>query len=124
MNRHQRKVLALAGAIGNLSLSCAVAGIATFAWFTADSRSYSTGISIKASADLIRLDYVILKYDDYLKSGITAGVNDASEFVLPEYDRYIQEKNEYCNPIVRANLSFPEAIDTSKTEIKIADDQP
>lgn len=119
MNRHQKKVLSLAAAIANLSLSCAVAGVATYAWFTTVENATATDISISTATKHIKLDYVILKYDDDLKQGIQAGLNDPTEFVLPEYDQYIKERNKYCNIIVRANLVFAEPIDTSKTEIKI-----
>ena len=119
MNRHQKKVLSIAAAVANLSFSIAVAGVATLAWFTNTARANSTGISITTSTEHIRLDYVILKYDDNLKQGVATGVNDASEFILPKYDRYITERNEYANLIVRANLVFPKPINTSETEIKI-----
>ena len=119
MNRCQKKVLALAGAIANLSLSCAVAGVATYAWFTSTARANSTNISMSTTTKHIDLDYVILKYDDELKQGVAGGLSDPTEFVLPEYDQYIKERNKYCNIIVRANLVFAEPVDTSKTEIKI-----
>lgn len=119
MRFNKKKVLALTGAIANLSFTCAVAGVATYAWFTSIESATSDGMTIISSLEHIRLDYVILKYDDNLKEGIATGVNDASEFILPEYDQYIKERNKYANLIVRANLVFPDPIDTSETEIKI-----
>ena len=119
MNRHQKKVISLAAGIANLSLSCAVAGVATYAWFTTIEKATSTGISITTPTKHIHLDYVILKYDDELKQGKAGGLSDPTEFVLPQYDEYIKERNKYCNLIVRANLVFAEPIDTSKTEIRI-----
>ena len=119
MRFNKKKVLALTGAIANLSFTCAVAGVATYAWFTSIESATSDGMTIISSLEHIRLDYVILKYDDNLKEGIATGVNDASEFILPEYDQYIKERNKYSNLIVRANLVFPDPIDTSETEIKI-----
>ena len=119
MNRHQKKVISLAAGIANLSLTCAVAGVATYAWFTTIEKATSTGISITTPTKHIHLDYVILKYDDELKQGKAGGLSDPTEFVLPQYDEYIKERNKYCNLIVRANLVFAEPIDTSKTEIRI-----
>ena len=121
MNRHQKKVLALAGAIGNLSLTCGVAGVATFAWFTNVERASSNNISIVTPTKDIHLDYVILKYNDDLKQGVLAGehASDPTQFILPQYDEYIKERNKFSNFIVRANLVFEKPIDTSETEITI-----
>ena len=119
MNRHQKKVLSIAAAIANLSFTCAVAGVATYAWFTGTARAKSTGISIVTPNKHIHLDYVILKYDDEIKQGKAGGLSDPSEFVLPKYDEYIKERNKYCNLVVRANLVFAEPIDTSETQIRI-----
>ena len=121
MNRHQKKVLSIAAAIANLSFTCAVAGVATFAWFTDVERATSNNISIITPTEDIHLDYVILKYDDDLKQGVLAGehASDPTQFVLPQYDEYIKERNKYCNFIVRANLVFEKPIDTSETEIII-----
>ena len=119
MNRHQKKVLALAGAIGNLSLTCAVAGVATFAWFTSTAVANANNISITTSNEFVRLDYTILKWSDDSRQGVSSNLNDPTEFILPDYDEYISERNKYRNLIVRANLVFPRTVDTSNTEIVI-----
>lgn len=119
MNRHQKKAIALAGAIANLSFSFAVAGAATFAWYISNKVTHSEGPSIQSvSRSLIIDEYTILKYDDDLKAGVSY-VNDSTQFVLPDYDQYIKARNVYSNIIVRAELSFPNGLDTSNKAVEI-----
>ena len=119
MSLSKKKVLALAGAIANLSFSVAVAGAATFAWYNSNKVTHSTNLSIKsASRNLIIDNFTILKYDDDLKKGV-AFTNDASEFVLPDYDQYIKARNVYSNIVIRTELSFPNGLDTTTKAVEI-----
>ena len=117
MNRHQKKVLTLAGAIANLSLSCAVAGVATYAWYYERREVSTMGTNISAASD-VTIDYDILKYDDDLKKGV-AYHNDDEQFFLPDYDQYIKAKNVYSNIVIRAEISFGMYLDTTDHELEI-----
>lgn len=105
MNRHQKKVLSLAAAIGNLALSVSVAGVATYAWFTSN-KNVTTGgdLKIACSAPEITLTWEILRYDDNYKAG--RSFTDSSEFYLQDYDVYLTQKNKYANCILVATLDF------------------
>ncbi len=119
MNRHQKKVLALAGAIANLSFTCVVAGVATFAWFTENDHVFANTMTIKSTGPEIMVEeYTLLKYDDDLKKGVSYH-NNTSEFFLPDYDEYIKARNVYSNVIVRAVLKFGKGIDTSNEAVEI-----
>lgn len=119
MNRHQKKVLGLAGTIANLSFTCVVAGVATFAWFSENNTVTANEMSISsAGADIIIDEYRILKYDDDLKAGVSF-INESTEFKLPDYDQYIKARNVYSNIVIRAELSFPNGLDTSNRAVEI-----
>ena len=119
MNRHQKKVLTLAGAIANLSFTCVVAGVATYAWFSENDTVSANEMSISsAGADILIDNYTILKYDDDLKAGV-AFHDESSEFKLPDYDQYIKARNVYSNIVIRADLSFPNGLDTSNRAVEI-----
>ena len=118
MNRHQKKVLALAGAVANLSFSIAVAGVATFAWFSNNRTVSATGMSVRSTGKNIEFSYTILKYNDDLKKG-EAYYNDPSKFVLPDYDQYIRARNVYSNIVIRADLTFNNTLNTANNEIFI-----
>lgn len=119
MNRHQKKVLALAGAIANLSLTCAVAGVATFAWFCENNTVHSIGMSIKSNDSGITVNnYTILKYDDDLKKGV-AYPNSTDEFFLPDYDEYIKARNVYSNIVIRVELGFSSGLNTANEAVEI-----
>lgn len=118
MNRHQKKVLTLAGAIANLSFSIAVAGVATFAWFSNNRTVSATGMTLRSTNKDIEFSYTILKYNDDLKKG-EAYYNDPSKFVLPDYDQYIKARNVYSNIVIRADLTFNNTLNTANNEIFI-----
>ena len=119
MNCHQKKVLTLAGAIANLSFTCVVAGVATYAWFSENDTVTANEMSISsAGSDILIDNYTILKYDDDLKAGV-AHLNDSSEFKLPDYDQYIKARNVYSNIVIRAELSFPNGLDTTNRAVEI-----
>ena len=119
MFSHKKKVLALAGAIANLSLSVCVAGVATYAWFCENNVVHSTGMRIRSEGPEILINsYTILKYDDDLKKGV-AYHNNADEFYLPDYDEYIKARNVYSNIIIRAELEYSKGLDTSSEAVEI-----
>ncbi len=119
MNRCQKKVLTLAGAIANLSLTCAVAGVATYAWFSYNNTVFASNMSIKSvDRELIIDKYTILKYNDDQKKGV-AYENNSSQFFLPDYDEYIKARNVYSNIVVRVELRFTKGLDTSKQAVEI-----
>ena len=113
MNRHQKKVLSLAAAIANLSFSIAVTGVATYAWYTGNvisrinANETTTNITSESS---IKLNYDIYKYNYDAKAGT---IRAKTDFVLPEYDDYITDKNIYANIILRAEVEFSYTLDTS-----------
>ena len=120
MNRHQKKALSLAAAIANLSFSIAVAGVATYAWYSAqaDRHTSLTNLSVSTANPDLDLHYRVLKYNDEKKKG--EGWNDdSSKIELPKYDSYILDKNEYSNVIIRATLDFKTSLDTSSDEVEI-----
>lgn len=104
MNRHQKKVLSLAAAIGNLALSMSVAGVATYAWFTSNKDVSAEKMEIAISAPEIDMSWEILRYDDNYKAG--RSFTDSSEFYLQDYDVYLTQKNKYANCILVATLNF------------------
>lgn len=116
MNRHQKKVLTLAVAIGNLSFSIAVASVSTYAWYTGAVAPTITSTGVSISAPDLKLDYEILKYSDDDKAGVS--YVDPAEFFLPEYDDYITDRNIYANVILRTKVNFG-TLDTSTKELKI-----
>ena len=119
MFSHKKKVLALAGAIANLSFSVCVAGVATFAWFCENDMVYSNGMKIQSNGpDIVVNNYTILKYDDDLKKGV-AYYNNADEFFLPDYDEYIKARNVYSNIVIRADLGFGRGLDSSIEAVEI-----
>ena len=120
MFSHKKKVLALAGAIANLSLSCAVAGAATFAWFAYNNTVNANGMRISSvdGKEININSYRILKYDDDLKAGVSY-YNDPNAFVLPDYDQYIKSRNVYSNIVIRMDLSFPKGLDTTHKSVEI-----
>lgn len=107
MNRHQKKVLSLTAAIANLSFTVTVASIATYAWYSSNLAAHvnvnSANVEISTTRSDLSLTYEILKYSDDLKAGVSS--TDPADFYLPDYDQYIQEKNEYANVILRAEIS-------------------
>ena len=119
MNRHQKKVLSLAAAIANLSFSVIVTGVATYAWYTTNVVSRlnvsETTTSI-TSKENINLNYDIYKYNYDAKAGTKRAKTD---FVLPEYDDYIVDKNVYANIILRADVEFSYNLDTSSQALVI-----
>ena len=119
MFSHKKKVLAIAGAIANLSFSVCVAGVATFAWFCENDMVYSNGMKIQSNGpDIVVNNYTILKYDDDLKKGV-AYYNNADEFFLPDYDEYIKARNVYSNIVIRADLGFGRGLDSSIEAVEI-----
>ncbi len=119
MNCHKKKVLALAGAIANLSFTVAVAGVATYAWFCENDIVHSNGMKIQSNGpDIVVNNYTILKYDDDLKKGVSY-YNTTDQFFLPDYDEYIKARNVYSNIIVRAELLFGKGLDTSQESLEI-----
>ena len=119
MNCHKKKVLALIGAIANLTFSFGVAGAATLAWYNSNKVTHSNNISIQSvSRSLVIDEYTILKYDDDLKAGVSY-VNDSTQFILPDYDQYIKARNVYSNIVIRAELSFPKGLDTTNKAVEI-----
>lgn len=119
MNCHKKKVIALIGAIANLTFSFGVAGAATLAWYNSNKVTHSEGPSIQSvSRSLVIDEYTILKYDDDLKAGVSY-VNDSSKFILPDYDQYIKARNVYSNIVIRAELSFPKGLDTTNKAVEI-----
>lgn len=104
MNRHQRKVLSLAAAIGNLALSVSVASVATYAWYSNNTVTYADGLLIQTSSVEMDLTWDILHYDDDIKAG--KSYNTASEFYLQDYDVYLTQKNKYANCILVATFDI------------------
>ena len=96
MNCTKMKVLTLAGAIANLSLSCAVARVTTSSWFNKNRDEYADDVSIWAEGPEILSNYQVLRYDEYIK-----------------------ERNVYSNIVIRAELTFVLVVDTSLKEIEI-----
>ena len=119
MFSHKKKVLALAGAIANLSLSCVVAGVATYAWYCENDMVFGNGMKIQTNGPDINVqNYTLLKYDDDLKKGV-AYQNSTEQFYLPDYDEYIKARNVYSNVIIRVSLAFPNGLDTSSEAVEI-----
>ena len=119
MNCHKKKVIALIGAIANLTFSFGVAGAATLAWYNSNKVTRSEGPSIQSvSRSLVIDEYAILKYNDDLKAGVSY-VNDSNQFILPDYDQYIKARNVYSNIVIRAELSFPKGLDTTNKAVEI-----
>ena len=119
MKFSKKKVLALAGAIANLSFTCAVAGVATYAWFCLNDQVYANEMKIQASdPDIVINDYKILKYDDDMKKGV-AYSNSTAQFFLPDYDEYIKARNVYSNVVIRVELMFARGLDTSSEAVEI-----
>ncbi len=119
MNCHKKKVIALIGAIANLTFSFGVAGAATLAWYNSNKVTRSEGPSIQSvSRSLVIDEYAILKYNDDLKAGVSY-VNDSNQFILPDYDQYIKARNIYSNIVIRAELSFPKGLNTTNKAVEI-----
>ena len=104
MNRHQKKVLSLAAAIANLSFTMAVAGVATYAWFSANRPVEANGIAVQTSIPGSSLRWEILKYNENIKSG--KSYDKANEFFLQEYDGYLTQKNQFTNCILVATVDL------------------
>ena len=117
----KKKAIGLAMAIANLSFTCVVAGVATYAWFSENQTVQATGMSISAAGPEISVEYLVLKYADDLKKGVIAYDNENHhfDFILPEYDEYIKARNVYSNLIVRAEITFGNTLDTSNKSINI-----
>ena len=119
MNRFQKKIMIIAAAICNVSLTLTAAAVATYAWYVTSSEinidvvSNSAEITAEKPNDI---DFHIYKYDDDLKAGVDKG-NSLSQLTLPDYDQYITEKNEYANVIIRATMNI--AFDPSKYDLCI-----
>lgn len=113
MNRHQRKVLSLAAAIANLSLSVAVASVATYAWFTSNTQVSASTLTISAASVDFNLGWEVLRYDDDIKAGKSFGT-DADEFYLQDYDVYITQKNKYANALLFATIDFSDSYTIDK----------
>ena len=119
MNLSKKKVIALAGAIANLSLSCVVTGVATFAWFCENDIVHGNGMKIQSNGpDIVVNNYTLLKYDDDLKKGV-AYHDNTDQFYLPDYDEYIKARNVYSNVIIRADLGFARGLDSSIEAVEI-----
>ncbi len=119
MNRHQKKVLSIAAAIANLSFTCAVAGVATYAWFCENDHVFASPMKIKSTGPEIMVEnYTLLKYDDDLKKGV-AYQNNTAQFFLPDYDEYFKARNVYSNVIIRAELRFGKGLDTTSEAVEI-----
>lgn len=120
MNCSKKKLMALVGAIANLTFSFAIAGAATFAWFAYNDTVNANGMQISSvdGREILINNYRILKYDDDLKAGVSY-YNDPNAFVLPDYDQYIKSRNVYSNIVIRMDLSFPKGIDTTTKAVEI-----
>ena len=95
MNRLQKKIITIAMALANISLTTIVATTATFAWFVNNKVVSASGIEMSISADTgVDLRYEVIKYDDDIKEGISFQGN-AENFSLPKYDRYISYNQMY-----------------------------
>ncbi|MCR5332772.1 MAG: bacterial Ig-like domain-containing protein [Bacilli bacterium] len=107
MNRFQKRIMIIAAAICNVSLTLTAAGVATYAWFKAKANlvAVSNNLSISVADPDEKFEYDIYKYDDNLKAG--KKFTDPSDFTLPDYDTYITEKNVYANCIIRAEVTVP-----------------
>ena len=105
MNKHQKRILGLAGNVALIGFSVVAASVGTVAWYGGRTRVKSTEMKITvANAE----DYVmwhILKWDEDRKAGVC--YNDVSEFTLPSYDQYIESRNIYSNVIIRAEVATP-----------------
>ena len=102
MNRHQKKVLSLAAAIANLSFTMAVAGVATYAWYTAQASLYKNveEISIDCAIPESQITWEVLTYSDDEKAGVSS--DDSSDYYLRPYDSVITKDNIHSNAILKA----------------------
>ncbi|MDY5669362.1 MAG: hypothetical protein SPF87_02840, partial [Bacilli bacterium] len=124
MNRLQKKIITIAMALANISLTTIVATTATFAWFVNNKVVSASGIEMSISADTgVDLRYEVIKYDDDIKEGISFQGN-AENFSLPKYDRYISYNHKYENAILRADVGFNAFDKTKELTIDITCSQP
>ena len=80
MNRLQKKIITIAMALANISLTTIVATTATFAWFVNNKVVSASGIEMSISADTgVDLRYEVIKYDDDIKDAAFAVFNHLLE---------------------------------------------
>lgn len=120
MNRFQKKILTIAAGLLNIGLALSAAAVATYAWFAMEAVNINVtdkAATITAQDPGDQMQYEIYKYDDNLKAGKL--FTNPSDFTLPDYDKYITEKNVYANAIVRAEITLNEPLLTSNYEFSI-----
>lgn len=120
MNRFQKKILTIAAGLLNIGLALSAAAVATYAWFAMEAVNINVtdkAATIAAQDPGDQMQYEIYKYDDNLKAGKL--FTNPSDFTLPDYDKYITEKNIYANAIVRAEITLTEPLLTSNYEFSI-----
>ena len=92
MNRLQKKIITIAMALANISLTTIVATTATFAWFVNNKVVSASGIEMSISADTgVDLRYEVIKYDDYIALGGEAPCREAGKLSIEGKDYIVQD---------------------------------
>ena len=109
-----------------LAMNVVCLGMLTFAWFTANQRADNSMGQITAiSDDPLDVDFEIYEYDEDNRTGRIAvdkietledgTEKETSRFALPQYDTFITERNTYNNKILRMEILWKSAADSSTT---------
>lgn len=119
MKYRQKKILAIALAIFNISFTTVVASVATVAWFASQANvsvnDSEARIQVPENAEV---DWEVLKYNDDLKAGVSS--TNASDFSLQPYDEYLTQKNKNTNVLLRATLSMPSITSANQLYVDVS----
>ena len=117
MNRLQKKILTIALAALNISLTTVVAASATFAWFYMNRTVTGSGMTINCKQAESTVTWEVLYYSDDQKSGVSSTL--ASDFYLQPYDEYLTAKNKYSNVLLKATIDVSDSNYTSAKQLYI-----